>query len=137
MQQWLRQARTLLEKADEDLHAAEALLNAEKVSDELWGFHAQQAVEKLLKGLLSYRRVAFPFTHNLSELIELTKNAGRSLPDELGTLSDLTPYAAELRYGFLDPQKSRSLDRNAILTRIKALRAFVHSNLDPADSGAG
>ncbi len=34
-------------------------------------FHAQQAVEKLLKGLLAFQDQAFPHTHNLEELLAL------------------------------------------------------------------
>ena len=43
------QAEIFVAKADEDMHLLEALLDDTTTSDSIWGFHAQQAVEKLLK----------------------------------------------------------------------------------------
>ena len=43
------QAKVLVGKAGEDLTVLRELLSNAKVSDDIWGFHAQQAVEKLLK----------------------------------------------------------------------------------------
>jgi HEPN domain-containing protein len=34
-------------------------------------YHAQQAVEKALKGALTYLQIAFPFTHDLDRLRDL------------------------------------------------------------------
>ncbi|HEY5197241.1 MAG TPA: HEPN domain-containing protein [Solirubrobacteraceae bacterium] len=44
-------ARQLLERADDDVAAARALLAVPDVSDFIIGFHAQQAVEKALKAV--------------------------------------------------------------------------------------
>ena len=46
-------ARALLGRADADLAAVRALEAVETVPDEVVGFHAQQAVEKLLKAVLA------------------------------------------------------------------------------------
>ena len=50
-----RKAEILLRKADEDIYLMRAVLADAQVSDEAWGFHAQQAAEKLLKSLLASR----------------------------------------------------------------------------------
>ena len=52
------------------------LVNA-KISDEIVGFHAQQAVEKWLKAVLGSRGIEFEYTHDLRRLIaEVTAVVG-------------------------------------------------------------
>lgn len=96
-------ANRLLELARDDLESARALDRAELVSDASVGFHAQQAVEKALKATLAIREIDFPFTHNLTLLMQLCEDAGFELPDRLSDADRLTPYAAALRYGMGDP----------------------------------
>jgi HEPN domain-containing protein len=93
----------LLVLAREDLASAEALYAAERVSDSPVGFHAQQAVEKALKGAIASVGEEFPFTHDLGILIQLCEDAGLELPAALSDADRLTPYAAALRYGLGDP----------------------------------
>jgi HEPN domain-containing protein len=54
----------LLHKAASD----EAILNFDKISDSIVSFHAQQAVEKLMKALLTQLNVPYEFTHSLNRL---------------------------------------------------------------------
>lgn len=63
-------------------------------------FHAQQAVEKYLKGFLAFAEQPIPRTHNLEELEAVC--ATLSPRPDLSTvdLSELTPYAVQLRYDF-------------------------------------
>jgi HEPN domain-containing protein len=95
-----RRADTLawLRKAEGDLRAAAVDLGADPplVDDAL--FHCQQAVEKALKGLLTWHDVPFRKTHSLEEL-------GRqvvALHGELRPLADraslLSEYAWKFRY---------------------------------------
>ena len=58
-------ARALLGRADADLAAVRALEAVETVPDEVVGFHAQQAVEKLLKAVLAAHDIDFPRTHSI------------------------------------------------------------------------
>ena len=85
-----------LRKASSDLVAMEASRQAGAL--DACCFHAQQAVEKLLKAFLVYHDVDFPFTHNLARLLKLATDADaacRALEEAARTL---TPYAVELRY---------------------------------------
>ena len=59
------QAVRFLKKAAEDEAVLDLILVSDKISDDVVGFHAQQAAEKLLKALLSHLGLAFRRTHDL------------------------------------------------------------------------
>jgi len=71
-----RQAQVLLVKAAED----EAVVVLPAVPDGPFGFHVQQAIEKLLKALLSQLSVEYRFTHDLGYLVDQLSAAGEILP---------------------------------------------------------
>jgi HEPN domain-containing protein len=92
-------ARQLLDRAADDVIAAGTLLEVDAVSDAIIGFHAQQAVEKALKAVLTVRGIDYPFTHDLELLAALCERAGMTLPSDLADVPRLSPYATRLRYG--------------------------------------
>jgi len=49
----LKEARTLFEAAERDLLALRGMRDSTVFTDEIFGFHAQQAAEKLLKAWLA------------------------------------------------------------------------------------
>ena len=59
-----------LAKSDSDLAAANVLLEGDGPYDTVC-FHTQQAVEKMLKGLLAFYELPIPKTHDLDELQRL------------------------------------------------------------------
>ena len=120
-----RQAEILLGKADEDMYLMRVVMADAKVSDETWGFHSQQAAEKLFKCLLASRGITFPYTHQISLLTDLLEENGFALDEDFLSLINLTPYAAGLRYSFLDSSQTVRLDRSSILATITRLRNFV------------
>jgi HEPN domain-containing protein len=61
-------------------------------------FHCQQAVEKALKGLLTYHRQTFRKTHDLSDLIAKCLAIDDSLYSTMDGVDDLTQYAWRFRY---------------------------------------
>jgi hypothetical protein len=83
-------AALLLAKAAGDEAALEALGRATAVPDEIFGFHAQQAVEKLLKGALAALDREYARTHDLGYLATLLEDVGHRLPDRLVALDELT-----------------------------------------------
>jgi HEPN domain-containing protein len=94
----------LLSKAASD----EAVLSYDAVSDSILGFHAQQAVEKLMKALLTQLGVPYEFTHSLSRLLVLLESQGEYLPSTALTLGDLNDFAVEYRYSDLPQLRSRT-----------------------------
>ena len=83
MKKPLEQAKKFLKKAAQDEALLDFVIHAPTVTDEIFGFHCQQAAEKLLKAILSTKQVRFAKTHDLLELIALVVQTGIKFPAEL------------------------------------------------------
>ena len=92
------QALLFIKKACQDEALLAEVISSKAVSDETFGFHCQQAAEKLLKAILSFYDIDFPRTHNLRFLMDLLADTGPRLPDEFSDLDTLTPYGTLFRY---------------------------------------
>jgi len=123
------QARLFLRKAAEDESLLDAILPLPGVSDAIFGFHCQQAAEKLLKAVLSYHHIGFFRTHDLQELMELLEAAGHHVPKDAAAADELTPFAVQLRYDDLSP--TCPVDRPALRELIRNLRQFAESEIGP------
>lgn len=129
-----QQARVLYRKAVDDSRVLDVDLSGAILTDEIWGFHAQQAVEKLLKATIAWREQAFPFTHNLFQLADLAAEYVPDLPSECETLVELTPFAAELRYSYTQPSASSAkLDRKQYRDLVQALLTYTGRLLHVAE----
>ncbi len=95
------QAKQLLQKAAQDTLVLTKLGSDPEVADEILGFHAQQAAEKMLKAVLAELQVSYPYTHRLSDMIDLLQDQGHTLPEGLAEVRLLTPFAVQFRYDFL------------------------------------
>jgi len=85
-------------KSEHDLKACRQLLQADDPLPEIIVFHAQQAVEKALKGFLISRQCFdFPKTHDLGRLLDLAESFEPEL-SSLDAIIELTPFAVEMRY---------------------------------------
>ncbi len=73
-------ARIFLGKADEDQSVVFGILDELLPADSIFGFHAQQVAEKLLKAALAVRGIAFRRTHQIRELMDLAAENGIGLP---------------------------------------------------------
>ena len=117
--------REWLDRAEQDASTAEFLLNMRPRPAEIIGFHAQQAVEKSLKAILTSANVTPPRTHDLVFLHQsCARQAGIDL-DRILLCSRLTPYAVEHRY----PVQSR-VDEDQILSDLAQAVEFVHDIRD-------
>ena len=94
-------AQILLLKGKQDQHVVNRFLEDMSIPDETIGFHAQQAVEKMIKAVLAHRAIKYRRTHQLEELVALLQDAGIPFPPELSEAVSLTPFAVELRYDML------------------------------------
>lgn len=121
------QALLFVRKAAEDEALLAEVVDRDRISTEIFGFHAQQASEKLLKALLSECSVRFPRTHNLRLLMDLLADAGHPLPSSLAELDLLTAFGTLFRYE--DIPVETKLDRKAALAMVRELRAFVEEKI--------
>lgn len=120
--------RQWVEKAEHDLINAEYMLTlGDGCPFDTVCFHAQQCVEKHLKALLTLRRIPFPKTHDLAELLALApSDICLDLP--LDEVTDLTPYAVETRYPGLWEPLTVEEARGAVLAARKfqaAVRQYL------------
>ncbi|MBZ5640302.1 MAG: HEPN domain-containing protein [Acidobacteriia bacterium] len=90
----LEHARLLIRIAARDLKALRGMLDPKTFDDEVFGFHAQQAVEKTLKGWLSFLGEQYPRTHDLEELGATLRARGSVVPDRFSGLFELTDFAS-------------------------------------------
>lgn len=68
-------AERMLNLARVDLKALRNMLDRSAFEDSIFGFHAQQAVEKTLKGWLSFCGVTYPKTLDLRFLMNALETA--------------------------------------------------------------
>jgi len=116
-----------LRKAAQDEALLDAVIDSDKVSDEVIGFHCQQAAEKMLKALLSDLGAAFHKTHELGALMDTLSRSGAPLPGEFENLDVLTPFGAVYRYD--DYDGTESLNRTETRALLRSLRAWVEGSL--------
>jgi HEPN domain-containing protein len=121
-------AALLLRKAAGDEAAVAVLSTDATVPDEVVGFHAQQAVEKLLKAVLAALDREFPRTHDLGMLQTLLEDAGHPLPDRLQAVEELTLWAVQFRY---EDVLDAGLDRAGTLRLVIAVREWAVARVEP------
>lgn len=118
-------------KARSDEIALDKLAGDPDVPDDLIGFHAQQALEKLLKAALAHAGTAPPRIHDLGELLALLGDARLSPPVSPAEARALVPWAVEFRY---DDILDERLDRTSACVAVEKMRAWVDGLLSEPDS---
>lgn len=115
-------AHMLLAAARQDEAACKLLSASAEISDAILGFHAQQAVEKSIKSVLSFSGVEFRRTHDLVALLDLLQDRALSAPPHADWLDELNPYAVEARYGTIEPD---GLNRHYVLAVVASVVAWA------------
>lgn len=114
VKQWIRYG-------DEDLRLARhALALSSSCPTRLIAYHAQQCAEKYLKAYLVFHRIDFPYTHNLSRLLELCAEKAE-WPETISKAEELTPFAITTRYPGEDERvtKKEALGAIEIATKVQ------------------
>jgi HEPN domain-containing protein len=120
----LEHARLMLHSARKDLRALAGMGDKERFADEIFGFHAQQAVEKSLKAWSSSAGIEYPKIHDLEELFALLDDKGQTVPERLKPLVDLTYFAVQFRYEAFEDAGSE-LERPEVLGQVRELVEYV------------
>lgn len=119
--EWLRRAKSNLIRAKQP--------RLEGVFWEDLCFDAQQAVEKALKGLLTFYGIPFRFVHDIAELLTCLEQGGISLPEDVRLAAALSEYAVETRYpGPIEPVTEEEYQQAVVLaeTVIRWVEQLVH-----------
>jgi len=114
-----RQAQVLLVKAAED----EAVVILPGMPDGPFGFRVHQAVEELLKALLSQLSIEYRFTHDLGYLVDQLTGAGEMLPLPVVEFSKLEDFAVTIRYDEIP--EIHILDRPGAIETVRILREHI------------
>jgi hypothetical protein len=125
---WIDEARLLLRKAAQDAVVVRVCIDDPDISDEIAGFHTQQACEKALKAVLSAKGITFPFTHNLVQLLDIVSAANVVVPAKIADVGDWTPFAAFFRYA--EWSAAAPLDRSEALDAVNATIAWATTIVD-------
>jgi HEPN domain-containing protein len=120
-------AALLARKASEDATAVREFAGNSEISDEIVGFHAQQAVEKWLKGLMASRGLAQLRTHDIDQLARVIEADGVELSGPRSRLAELTVFAVPLRYDEL--LDNEPLDRRATVTLVDEVGRWAEAQL--------
>ena len=121
-------AKVLLEAAERDLSALRGMTDEEVFADEIAGFLAQQATEKLVKAWIALLGETYPITHDIAQLLEVL-TARQTPAIDLSALVELTPYAVRFRYAGRVPD-APTLDREKTVGRLEELLEQVRSRID-------
>lgn len=117
-----------LDYADEDMKfAALAVDEPDQSLNRLTAYHLQQSVEKNLKAYLVFCGEDFPYTHNISVLLEFCEKH-IEVPLEIANAESLTPYAVSARYPGEDEEVSRQEVLEAFEIAVK-IREFIRKHL--------
>ena len=118
------------EQIEERLHASlddEAVL-AFDVPSRIFGFHAQQVVEKLLKSLILTYDQPHGRGHDIKILMQTLARLGEVLPSTTFAAADLTAYAVQFRY--VEPAAFSETDRADIRHSVRIFREPVNARID-------
>jgi len=119
-----------LEKARRDLIIAERELQRQVPFTDIACFHAQQAVEKGLKALLTWHGTIPPRTHVLEDLALLLARYEPEAEVKVDEVAQLTPYAVASRYPeFPDPSLEEAQ------TGVATARGLLDWIMDTAQRG--
>jgi hypothetical protein len=114
--------------ARKDARALAGMRDPEVFADEIFGFHAQQAVEKALKAWCAHRGITYPLTHDLSELLSLLREDGCDV-DAFDDVLRFNSFAVLFRYESLD-ETLPVFDRETVVRDIDDLLEEVAQRLE-------
>lgn len=126
----IKHAELMLRMAEMDLQAVENMQDPQQFADSVFGFHVQQAAEKLLKAWLSLAGTVYPRTHDLRLLLDLLADQDDIDIPALDDLDDLNDYGVQFRYDA--PLDLEPLDRATFIARLTVLHDLVRERLDSA-----
>ncbi len=110
-------SREWVQFAVEDLNIAEKLDADPSAGFRFSVWLAREATEKALKGVLTFGQLDFPFTHKITQLIEILEKSGQQFPEEARDIAVLEMFPKLDRYPAPDPVAlNEEITRRALRT---------------------
>lgn len=120
----LEKALSMLTVAKDDLRAIKGMKNTRTFTDRIFGFHAQQAIEKTLKAWIAVLEIEYPWTHDISRLLAILEIHGRDV-ERFWDLVRYNAFAVQFRYEAFDSVES--LNRPAAIAKVQILWDHVNN----------
>ena len=121
-----------LRKANNDLVTARQTLLLEDCPTDTVSFHAQQAIEKSLKALLTFLNIEFPRTHDLILLKTLLSETEYQFENYKREFAEISGYSVSSRYpdDFYEPSRADAENAFHVALEIyKKCDAIIHNKL--------
>ncbi|MFC1812445.1 HEPN domain-containing protein [Thermodesulfobacteriota bacterium] len=125
----LKQAQLMLDMARKDLKALKGMLDQDIFEEEIFGFHAQQAIEKTLKGLIALMGHEYPLTHDISTLLEFLENRGQEV-EPFWDFVEFNAFSVRFRYETFDALEE-PINRKGTIEKIEDLLRQVEKQIGP------
>lgn len=125
-------ASVLLAMAGKDIDLLRYIVSSVLIADEIFGFHAQQAVEKSLKAWVYLADGTFDRIHDLRRLLIVLQDMGLDV-ELYKELIPLNSFAVQFRYEAIE-EEDVPLDRADTLRKVEALYEHVQSLLLKAEA---
>ena len=115
--------------------AVRAMRDRAGFTDEMFGFHVQQAAEKCFKAWIAMLGEEYPLTHDLGELINAIRRRDATV-SEPRHLTAFNSFAVKYRYARF-PENAGPIDRPAAIRQVDALMRRVRRLLSAEESRTG
>jgi len=112
--------------ARKDFDALRGMVGNPFFADEIFGFHAQQAIEKTFKAWLAQNAIEYPLTHDLSRLLWRLEELGQDVT-AYWPLVEFNVFAVQARYESGLMTLEEPLDRTLIISSIELLMLKVEA----------
>jgi HEPN domain-containing protein len=130
-----KHAAMMLALAQDDFRALKAFKDLPQVTTAIFGFHAEQAMEKALKAWLTEAGALYPKVHDIRLLLKLLTDAGQTVPEAFRQLVYLTAFAAQFRYEMTE-ELVPDLDRAAVIRDVAQVVEHVERLVGAAGSSS-
>jgi len=85
-------------------------------------FQAQQAAEKALKAVFVFRKIPYPYTHDINALLSGLEQKGVEIPLPLWDAVTLTSFASDTRY----PGTATPVTRDEYTEAVRLAQEILH-----------
>jgi HEPN domain-containing protein len=116
-----------------DLKALLGMTDPEVFEEEIFGFHAQQAIEKTLKARIALIGAEYPVTHDLSVLLNTLEHLGADV-SSLWDLVEFNVFAVRFRYESVESYDP-PLDREGTIRRVADIVNEVEKLVESLPAG--